>query len=125
MSDRKIRITAGGVSVTARLHDTPTADRIWAALPIKGTANTWGDEVYFSIPVKAAIEPGADDAVSVGDIAYWPPGSAFCMFFGMTPASSGGIIRAASPVNVFGAIEEDAAVLKKVKPLDRVLVEKA
>jgi len=125
MAERKVRITAGGASAIARLKDTPTADKFWAALPIKGSANTWGDEIYFSIPVKAAAEPDASDAVSVGDIAYWPPGSAFCLFFGMTPASSGGVIRAASAVNVFGAIEGDSLVFKKVKSRDQVLLEKA
>jgi hypothetical protein len=125
MPERKIKITAGGTSATARLKNTPTADQIWAALPIKGSANIWGDEIYFSIPVKAAAEPDADDAVLMGDIAYWPPGSAFCIFFGLTPVSSEGNIRAASPVNVFGAIEGDPRVFKQVKPRDRVLIEKA
>jgi hypothetical protein len=125
MPYRRVRITAGGVSAIARLNDTPTADKIWAALPLKGSASTWGDEIYFSIPVKAAAEPEATDAVSVGDIAYWPPGTAFCLFFGLTPASSGGIIRAASPVNIFGVIEGDSQVFRKVKSRDGVTVEKA
>ena len=124
MPERKIRITAGGVSAIARLKDSPTADKIWSALPMRGSANKWGEEIYFSIPVKAAAEPDADDAVSVGDIAFWPPGSAFCIFFGVTPASSGGVIRAASPVNIFGAIEGDPLVFKKVKSRDGVSVEK-
>ncbi len=125
MTGKKIKITAGGIVATAKLKGTPTADQIWAALPIKGTANTWGDEIYFSIPVKAAGEPDASDVVSVGDIAYWPPGSAFCIFFGMTPASSGGVIRAASPVNPLGAIEGDPLVFKQVKSRDKVLIEKS
>ena len=125
MPERRIRITAGGVSATAKLKDTPTADKIWAALPIKGSANTWGDEIYFSIPVKAVAGPEADDAVSAGDIAYWPPGSAFCLFFGLTPASSGGVIRAASAVNVFGTIEGDPLVFKKVRSGEAISVAKA
>jgi hypothetical protein len=125
MSTRKIRITAGRISATAMLKDTPTADKVWAALPVNGSANRWGDEIYFSMPVKAAAERDADDAVSLGDIAFWPPGSAFCIFFGMTPASSGGIIRAASPVNVFGEIEGDPLVFKKVKSGEEILIEKA
>jgi hypothetical protein len=125
MPERKVKITASGVSAIAKLKDTPTAEKIWAALPLKGSANTWGDEIYFSIPVKAVAEPEATDAVSLGDIAYWPPGSAFCLFFGLTPASSGGVIRAASPVNVFGAIEGDPQVFKKVRARDGVSVEKA
>ncbi len=125
MAKRTIRITAGGVSATAVLKETPTADKLWAALPVKGTANTWGDEIYFPIPVKAAAEKGAKDVVSLGDVAYWPPGSAFCLFFGMTPASSGGIIRAASPVNVIGAIDGDPTVFKRVKSREEVSIEKA
>ena len=125
MPGRKIRITAGGVFAIAKLKDTPTADKIWAALPIKGSANTWGDEIYLSIPVNIAAEPDADTVVAIGDIAYWPPGTAFCIFFGMTPASSGGVIRAASPVNVFGSIEGDPLVFKTVKSGDKVLIETA
>ncbi len=125
MPERKIRITVSGISANATLKDSPTAAKIWDALPIKGSANTWGDEIYFSIPVRASAEPDSDDAVSVGDIAYWPPGSAFCIFFGMTPASSGGVIRAASLVNVFAKIEGDPLVFKKVKSRDAVLIEKA
>ncbi len=124
MAERRIRITAGGVSATAKLKETPTADKIWAALPIKGSANTWGDEIYFSIPAKSEAEPDATDVVAVGDVAYWPPGSAFCVFFGMTPASSGGVIRAASAVNIFGAIEGNPLVFRKVKSRDLVSLEK-
>ncbi len=124
MPERKIRITAGSISAIAKLKNTPTAEKIWSALPITGSAKIWGEEIYFAIPVKAAEEPDADDAVSIGDVAYWPPGTAFCIFFGMTPASSGGTIRAASPVNVFATIEGDALVFKKVRSRDEVLVEK-
>lgn len=124
MIERKIKITAGNASATAKLKDTPTADKIWAGLPIKGAANIWGDEIYFSIPVEAPSAPDADDVVALGDIAYWPPGSAFCIFFGPTPASSGGKIRAASPVNVFGAMETDPLVFKKVKSGDEVFIER-
>ncbi len=124
MTQRKLRITAGTISALAVLKDTPTADKIWAALPIKAKANTWGDEIYFSIPVKAAGELEASDVVSVGDVAYWPPGSAFCVFFGMTPTSSHGVIRAASPVNVFGAIDGDPLAFRKVKARDEVLIER-
>lgn len=114
MADRIIRITAGGVSATAVLNDSETADKIWDALPVTAAANTWGDEIYFPIPVKMAAAPDAREVVDMGDLAYWPPGSAFCIFFGPTPASSGREIRPASAVNVFGRIQGDPGVFRQV-----------
>jgi len=125
MSSRKITITAGGVTAAATLNDSAMADKIWAALPITGRASTWGDEIYFSIPVKAAEAPGADSLVDLGDIAFWPPGSAFCIFFGITPASDGDEIRAASPVNVFGRIDGDPAIFRAVDSGAKIEIIKA
>ena len=76
-TERKIRITAGKVSVEAILNDSPTAGKIWDALPIEERGNTWGDEIYFSIPVDARPEKDARDIVAVGELGYWPPGTAF------------------------------------------------
>ncbi|HHV63455.1 MAG TPA: hypothetical protein GXX51_12585 [Firmicutes bacterium] len=118
---RNIKITAGQVEVQAVLDDSKTADAIWDALPINGRANRWGDEIYFSIPVKLAPD-NAKAVVEDGDIAYWPPGHAFCIFFGPTPASTGNEIRPASPVNVFGKITGDTAVLKRVKDGEKVTI---
>src|SRR5687767_4253669 len=101
---RQITITAGDVSAPAELYDGPTADAVWQALPLEAAASTWGDEIYFSIPVQANEEPDARADVAVGDLGYWPPGHAFCIFFGRTPASSDGDPRAASPVNVIGRV---------------------
>jgi hypothetical protein len=109
-----IRISAGPVSAIGELFDTPTAQAIAAALPITARASTWGDEIYFGIPV-TADEEDASAVVEVGDLAYWPPGSAFCIFFGPTPASRGGEIRPASPVNVVGRVEGDATVFRQVR----------
>jgi len=120
---RRIRITAGSVSAEAVLNDTKTADAIWEALPIEARANTWGDEIYFSIPVRLG-EENAQEVVEMGDLGYWPPGNAFCIFFGPTPASRGDEIRPASPVNVFGKLEGDPAVFKKVRSGEKVRVEK-
>ena len=86
---KTISITAGKVSLRAELNEGPTAEKIWEALPIEAKANTWGDEIYFGIPVRAEEEPGAKEDVEVGQLGYWPPGNAFCIFFGPTPASSG------------------------------------
>ena len=110
---KKIRIKAGSTQVTAGLNTTKTAEAIWNALPIKGNANRWGEEIYFSIPVSLEAE-NAREVVSAGDLGYWPPGNAFCIFFGPTPVSKGREIRPASPVNVFGKIIGDAKVLRQV-----------
>jgi hypothetical protein len=111
---RKIRISAGEISAIAILNDGPTADAIWNALPIEGRANTWGDEIYFDIPVQLGEEEGASEVVQLGDLGYWPTGHAFCIFFGLTPVSRGDEIRAASAVNIFGHIEGEATVFKGV-----------
>ena len=122
---RQIKITAGGVSALGTLNDSATADAIWEALPISAKANTWGDEIYFAIPVQAAQEADASDVVEMGALAYWPPGTAFCIFFGKTPASGGDEIRAASAVNSVGKIEGDATVFKQVAGGSTVTIEKA
>lgn len=122
---RQIKITAGDVSALGTLNDSATADAIWEALPISASANTWGDEIYFSIPVQAAQETDASDVVEMGALAYWPPGTAFCIFFGKTPASTGDEIRAASAVNSVGRIEGDPTVFKQVAGGSAVTIEKA
>src|SRR5712664_1883447 len=103
MADRRIPFSAGTVTAVALLDDSYTADQIWKALPLAVAGETWGDEIYFSIPVKAKPERPRE-TVDMGDLGYWPPGSAFCIFFGPTPASRGNEIRPASPVNVFGKV---------------------
>lgn len=110
---RRIKITAGEVSATAVLNDTTTAQAIWDRLPITARANTWGDEIYFSIPVKLETERG-QETVERGDLGYWSPGTAFCIFFGPTPMSRGDEIRPASPVTVFGHLEGEAALFRAV-----------
>ncbi|MEN6478325.1 MAG: cyclophilin-like fold protein [Anaerolineales bacterium] len=119
---RRVQITAGEVTVTATLNESATADAIWKALPIEARGNTWGDEIYFGIPVFVDQEPDAKAVVECGDLGYWEPGHAFCLFFGPTPMSRGNEIRPASPVNVFGKIEGDATVLKQVSNGARVRV---
>ena len=121
---RKIRISAGEISAVAIVNDGPTADAIWDALPIEGRANTWGDEIYFDIPVQQDEEEGASEVVQIGDLGYWPTGNAFCIFFGLTPVSRGNEIRAASAVNIFGHIEGEATVFKKVSSGASIKVEK-
>ena len=112
---KKIKITAGDVSMESELNDSKTAEMIWNALPIDERGNTWGDEIYFDIPVEADPEPDARADVAVGELGYWPPGSAFCIFFGPTPASSGDQPRAASPVNILGNVIGDSTAFRAVR----------
>ena len=123
MSVKKIVIKIEGLSVNAELNESKTAQKIWDALPITGSVNTWGDEIYFAISVNLPLED-AKEVVSEGDLGYWPPGSAFCIFFGLTPASQGDEIRPASPVNVFGRVTGDAKNFKKVNSGAKVTIEK-
>jgi len=100
-----------------------TGQAIWDGLPIEAKANRWGEEIYFEIPVKIREENSQQD-VEIGDLAYWPPGSAFCIFFGRTPVSKGDKPRAYSPVNVFGRILGDAKVFKKVRDGDPIRIDR-
>jgi len=120
---RRIRIRAGDIEVTAELNETRTAEAIWQALPIKGRAKRWGEEIYFSIPVSLE-EENAQEVVSAGDLGYWPPGTAFCLFWGPTPMSRGQEIRPASPVNVLGKITGDAKVLRQVASGTEITVDR-
>lgn len=121
MSNR-IYIKSGILQLEATLNDTGLAASLWSALPISAAANTWGDEIYFGIPVDAELE-NAQEVVGLGDLAYWPPGRAFCVFFGPTPASRGDEIRPASAVTVIGKVEGDATILKRVQRGDSVTLE--
>lgn len=119
-----IKITAGDVEVSGELNDTECGKMIAEALPVEADASTWGEEIYFSIDVDC---PGEDmqAAVELGDLGYWPPGSAFCMFFGMTPMSTEEEIRPASPVMVVGKMHGDLEALKSVGAGETVTVERA
>ena len=118
---RKIKIIVGKLELEAWLNETKTAAKVFEALPITSTVNTWGDEIYFTIPVDAESED-AKELVSLGDIAYWPPGKAMCIFFGKTPISRGDEIRPASPVNIIGKVEGDLKLLKKVKEGEEIII---
>lgn len=106
-----ITITIAGESIPAELNDSDTAMEIVKKLPIDSDFNTWGDEIYFSIPVKTGSENGKE-IVESGELGYWPPGNAFCIFYGATPGSTEDEIRPASPVNPIGYIKGDPKVLK-------------
>lgn len=114
MPQRQIKIIAPPVVMNAELNQSQTAQQIWEALPIEAPGNTWGDEIYFSIPVEAEVD-NPQEVVELGEIAYWPPDTAFCIFFGPTPVSRGTEIRPASPVNVVGKLTGEPKAFKQVK----------
>lgn len=120
-----IRIRAGSVAVTAELHDTPTGRAIAEVLPLDATARTWGEEIYFPIPVEEELDATAKEIVELGDLGYWPTGQAFCLFFGPTPMSQGTEIRPASAVNIVGRVTADATVFKQVGEGEPVRIERA
>ena len=111
---RTIRIIAGDVTAGAELNDSPTAGAIWEALPIEAKASTWGDEIYFDTGISAPAD-ASREVVDLGDLGYWPPGRAFCVFFGPTPMSRGDEIRPASAVTVVGRVAGDARMFTKVR----------
>ena len=122
---QKITITVGEVKLDAELINTPTAQKVWDALPITGAANVWGDEIYFQIPVSAPQEADAREEVEIGTLAYWPVGKAFCIFFGPTPVSQGSQPRAYSPVNILGKVIGNAKILSGVSSGTQVIIEKS
>lgn len=120
----KITITTGKIRLMGWLNDTKTAALIVEQLPISGHANRWGDEIYFTTPLQTG-EESPTGVVRLGDIAYWPPGQAMCVFFGKTPVGQGNEIRPYSPVTVIGHIEDDLSPLKQVKEGDSIIIDHA
>lgn len=123
MTATAIQIIAGKIILQASLNVTPTARTIVRKLPIIGIGQRWGDEIYFSIPVQMDLEPDAREVVQAGELAYWPTGNAFCIFFGLTPVSQGDEIRAASAVNIIGCVQGDLSVLRNVRSGTEVRIE--
>jgi hypothetical protein len=120
----RILIETGDILLSAELNDSVTAKAIHDTLPLKGSANVWGDEIYFSIPLHIDQERDARIEVEVGDLGFWPAGDAFCIFFGPTPVSISVKPMAYSPVNVFGKITGDATVLRKIGNGEEIVVRK-
>lgn len=120
---KKVRIRTDKVRMEAELNDSKTAGMIYNALPIEGKVNTWGEEIYFSIPVKTKIENGVA-VVKEGDLGYWPPQNCFCIFFGQTPSSTTTEIRPASAVSLLGRMSGNPKDWKKVADGEKILIEK-
>jgi hypothetical protein len=117
---RHVLITAGAVSIRARLLDTPTAERIWQALPIRSTVETWGEEIFFETPVESGRERAARTIVAVGEIAFAPDRDVIAIAYGRTPATRKAEARLWSPSNVWAEAIDDVRALAAVRPGQRV-----
>ena len=124
MGDRQIQISTGNLTLAATLNELETANQLWESLPITGRVQIWGDEIYFSIPLNVEEELGSQETVQAGTVAYWPPGSALCLFWGPTPISAPGEIRPASAVNVVGILDNDPNLLAEVPSQAEIIIEK-
>ncbi len=120
---KAIKITAGQTQFEAELNDSPAAQAAYDALPIKAKGSRWGGEIYFTIPVEAELEADSRDVLEAGELGFWPTGSAFCIFFGPTPASQADEIRAASAVNIIGKLKGDLSQLWNVPDGADILIE--
>jgi len=110
----KINIFINNLKFEAELNDTKIAEEIYKVLPIEADGNLWGNEIYFEIPVEMPNENPTEN-LDVGDLAYWPEGNCFCIFYGRTPASINNEPKPASPVTIIGKIKGNLEILKKLK----------
>lgn len=124
MGARRIKMSIGSVVINAELLDTPTADAIYSNLPIESEARTWGEEVYFSTPVRVMKESDAKDVVEPGELAFWVEGNSIAIGFGRTPVSRGDEIRLAAKTNIWGKALDPVTDLRSVDDGDRISVEK-
>jgi hypothetical protein len=121
----KIKLTLGPLVLSAELFDTATANAIYRQLPIRSSAQTWGEEVYFSVPVEAELESNARDVVEAGELAFWVEGNCIAIGFGPTPISKGDEIRLAARTNIWGRVLGDVKQLTVVSAGDSITVEAA
>ena len=120
---RYLTIRSEEAHLKVDLGGGPTAEEIWGCLPLEGSANFWGDEIYFEIPVSMEPESEAQETVEVGDVGYWPQGEALCLFFGPTPASVDEKPKAASPVTVVGRVSEGLDNVERIESGEPLRVE--
>ncbi len=120
---QQIKIISDDVELTAQLNDSPSAQALVKKLPLELRMARWGDEYYGDCGVSVQEDPEARDLMELGELAIWPPGSALCIFFGPTPASTGREPRAASKVNPIGLISSGVQALKKLGPSIQLRVE--
>ena len=121
---KKIKISSGTVELVATLLDTPTAAAIYEKLPVESRAQTWGEEVYFEVPIQAAREANAKDVVEAGEIAFWVEGSCVAIGFGRTPISLGSEIRLAAKTNIWAITSDDVKKLATVRPGQKITIDK-
>lgn len=121
---KKIKIMSGPVELVAMLLDTPTASAIYDKLPIESRAQTWGEEVYFEVPVQATREANAKDVVEAGEIAFWVEGNCVAIGFGRTPISLGNEIRLAAKTNIWAITRDDVKKLATVRPGQKITIDK-
>lgn len=121
---KKIKITSGATELVATLLDTPTAAAIYDKLPVESRAQTWGEEVYFEVPVQASREANAKDVVEPGEVAFWVEGNCVAIGFGRTPISLGEEIRLAAKTNIWAVTEDDVRKLAAVRPGQKISIEK-
>lgn len=119
----KIKIVLHNKIINGELFETECAKKIYDVLPIEGKVNEWGDEFYFTIPVSFGNDNTSTRKVKIGDIGYWPPGQALCIFFGLTPLSMGNDPIPASEVNIVGKILDDPNIFKKFKGTKKIYIE--
>lgn len=118
----EIKIISGNICINATLRDTPTARAIAAALPIQSRAQTWGEEVYFSVPVSADLEQDAKDVIMAGELAFWTEGDCIAIGYGRTPISQGDEIRLAARTNIWADAIDDVKQLSAVHAGDEITV---
>ena len=122
MNQHTIRIKVAEIDIECTLNRTITSLKLLDLLPITASTSTWGDEIYFPIGLEVDIEPYSSDVVKSGAIAYWPPGDAFCIFYGKTPASTPDQIRAASPVTLLGTVNGDETVFQSIRSGEEITI---
>jgi hypothetical protein len=121
----KLRISAGGVRLDVALKETPTARAVFEAAPFEARASTWGEEVYFTTPVRAKLEPDAQQVVEPGTVCFWTEGDALALPYGRTPLSSDSRPKLANRCNVLGRIEGNARELAKIRSGEKITVSRA